>query len=184
MRRYLKVLADHELRSLFLASAVARFPIGITGLALLLLAHQASNSFAVGGLASGFYVAGLAVAAPFLGRSIDRLGARPTLIACAFAYPIALAGAGFSFALGAPNIVGLLLCAGAGACFPPVTASVRSFFSLRLRDDAELATAYSLESVLIEVIFIAGPLLVALFLSAGSALWAVLFAAACAFVGT
>lgn len=184
VQRYVQLLSDREIRSLFLASAAARFPIGIVGLALLLLAQQASGSFAVGGLASGCYMAGLAVAAPFLGRSIDRLGARPTLLACAFAYPIALGCAAFCFAIGAPSVVGLLLSACAGACFPPVSASMRSFFSERLRDDAELATAYSLESVLIEVTFIAGPLLVALFVSAGSALSAVLFSAACALSGT
>jgi len=60
---------------------------------------------------------------------------------------------------------------------------VRTFLRQRLGDDPALATAYSLDSVLIETIFIAGPLLVALFVAAASARFAIWFAAACGCVG-
>jgi hypothetical protein len=53
-----------------------------------------------------------------------------------------------------------------------------------LRNDELLAAAYSLESVLIELIFIVGPLLVALFVALASPGVAVLFAAACGSIGT
>ena len=68
--------------------------------------------------------------------------------------------------------------AGAGA------RSLRTFMRQRLADEAQLATAYSLESVLIELIFIVGPALVALFVAFLSAGAAVVFAAACGLVGT
>src|SRR6185369_4968849 len=51
-------------------------------------------------------------------------------------------------------------------------------------EDTLLATAYSLESVLIELIFIVGPMLVALFVATASPAAAVLFAAASGCVGT
>jgi len=51
-------------------------------------------------------------------------------------------------------------------------------------DNMLLTTAYSLESVLIETIFIIGPLLVAGFVAAASPAWAVAFAAACGALGT
>jgi len=54
---------------------------------------------------------------------------------------------------------------------------MRTYFKQRLSDDTLLATAYSLESVLIELIFIVGPMLVALFVAAASAAAAVMFAA-------
>jgi predicted MFS family arabinose efflux permease len=47
-----------------------------------------------------------------------------------------------------------------------------------------LATAYSLESVLIELIFILGPVVVAIFVALASPAAAVLFAAACGCAGT
>ena len=61
---------------------------------------------------------------------------------------------------------------------------MRTLFRHRLGDDPLLATAYSLESVLIETIFIVGPMLVAIFIVVSSASIAVLFAAACGATGT
>jgi hypothetical protein len=61
---------------------------------------------------------------------------------------------------------------------------MRTFLKQRLKDDALLAAAYSLESVLIETIFILGPLLVALFVALLSPAAAVGFAAVCGFAGT
>jgi hypothetical protein len=61
---------------------------------------------------------------------------------------------------------------------------MRTYFRQRLRNDELLIAAYSLESVLIELIFIVGPLLVAAFVALASPAAAVLFAAACGLVGT
>jgi predicted MFS family arabinose efflux permease len=61
---------------------------------------------------------------------------------------------------------------------------MRTFFRRRLAEEPLLATAYSLESVLIETIFIAGPVLVAFFVAYASASAAVLFAAMCGITGT
>jgi predicted MFS family arabinose efflux permease len=61
---------------------------------------------------------------------------------------------------------------------------MRTYLRQRLGEDALLSAAYSLESVLIELIFIVGPMLVALFVAVSSAAMAVLFAALCGCVGT
>jgi predicted MFS family arabinose efflux permease len=59
---------------------------------------------------------------------------------------------------------------------------MRTFFRQRLADE-HLATAYSLESVLIEFIFILGPLVVALFVALASPATAVYFAAGSGCIG-
>jgi hypothetical protein len=61
---------------------------------------------------------------------------------------------------------------------------VRTYFRRQLGDDPMLSAAYSAESFLIEMIFIAGPMIVAVFVALASAAAAVWFAAACAFAGT
>jgi hypothetical protein len=61
---------------------------------------------------------------------------------------------------------------------------MRTYFKRRLADDTSLAAAYSLESVLIETVFIVGPVLVALFVAFASPTLAVLFAAGCGCIGT
>jgi predicted MFS family arabinose efflux permease len=80
--------------------------------------------------------------------------------------------------------VTLALAVVAGAAFPPITVCMRTYLKQRLGDDPLLAAAYSLESVLIETVFIVGPILVALFIALASPVAAVLFAAACGLLGT
>ena len=187
LARYSALLGQPALRSAILASLLGRLPIGIAGIAILMLAQEATGSFGRGGAVAACYVAGLAAVAPLLGRLIDRYGPRVTLLSCAFAFPAALAA--LVAALTAPSAptapwLAFALAATAGACFPPITVCMRTFFKQRLKEEALLGTAYSLESVLIELIFILGPVLVAIFVALASPAAAVLFAAACGCAGT
>ncbi len=184
LARYTTLLALPELRSAIAASVLGRLPIGITGLAILMLAQDASGSFGRGGAVAACYVAGLATLAPLFGRLIDRYGPRPMLLFCAFAFPATLSALALALGSGAPLWLSFALAAATGGSFPPITVCMRTFLKQRLKDDALLATAYSLESVLIELIFILGPVLVALFVALASPAAAVLFAAACGCAGT
>ena len=183
LQRYTALFAHREIRATFTASAIGRLPIGVTGLAILLLVQMSSGSFARGGAAAGCYVAGLALLAPGLGRAIDRIGPAPILLACAVLFPAALVALVAAVAHGA-SALALFFAGAAGASFPPITVCVRTYFRRRLKEEALLATAYSAESVLIELIFILGPVLVALFVAYASPAMAVYFAAVCALVGS
>jgi MFS family permease len=184
LARYTALLDRPELRSAIFASVLGRLPIGITGLAILLLGQDTTGSFGRGGVLAGCYVAGLAAVAPLLGRLIDRRGPGWPLLACAFAFPATLAALVALLAQGAPFALALVCAIAAGAAFPPITVCMRTFFRQRMKDESLLAAAYSLESVVIEIIFIVGPVLVSLFVALASPAAAVLFAAACGCVGT
>lgn len=184
LARYATLLERPELRRTIIASVIGRLPIGILGLAILLASQASSGSFGVAGAVAACYLAGLAAMAPVLGRFIDRAGPSKTLKLCALVFPAALTALVLTLRLDAPPSAAYMLAATAGATFPPITVCLRTYLRQRLADESQLATAYSLESVLIETIFIVGPVLVALFVAYLSAAVAVLFAAGCGVLGT
>ena len=182
--RYSALLASRQTRYSFAASMLGRLPIGMSGLAILLLVQTTTGSFARGGVATACYVAGLATVAPALGRLIDRYGPRLVLLVCGLIFPAALVTLVLAVTRDAPAWLALAFAIAAGASFPPITVCMRAYLKQRLGDDPLLGTAYSLESVLIETVFIIGPLLVASCVALASAAVAVLFAATCGFFGT
>ncbi len=163
---------------------LGRLPMGIAGLAILLYVQSGTHSFVAAGVVSALYVLGLAAIAPLVGRLIDRFGPRPLLLASALIYPAALialvALVEFGAAAGWVAIAALI----AGSMLPPVTICMRALFPRVLNNAELLQTAYSLDSILIESIFVAGPALIALFVAADWRAGAVLFAAACALCGS
>ena len=183
LQRYAAVFAQRDLRRTFAISVLGRLPIGLTGLAVLLLVQTSTASFARGGAAAACYVVGLALIAPILCRTIDRYGPRRILIASGLLFPSALVALVMAVESNA-TLLALAFAGAAGATFPPITVCVRTYFRRRLAEEGLLAAAYSAESVLIEVIFIAGPMLVAGFVAFASAAAAVWFAAACGLSGT
>jgi MFS family permease len=168
------------LRATLASSVLGRLPIGIATLAILIFLQSRTGSFALAGSAAALYVLGLATVAPFLGRAIDRFGPRSVLVASAVIYPLMLAALVGLALEGADQEWIAFTAFVAGAAFPPITVCMRALYPRLLPDPALLQTAYSVDSALIETIFIIGPILVALFASSGYPHGSVLFAAVCA----
>ena len=126
----------------------------------MLYLREQTGSFAIAGAVSGTLAAGSAVGAPVQGRLVDRIGARRVLLPLAVVHAVAL-GAIVGFAeLGAPTVV-LLLCGFvAGFAIPPTSSVLRSLWTDLLEPRLHQA-AYALDSTMIELIFISGPLLTA-----------------------
>ncbi len=183
-QRYAELFRVPGLGATYVASIVGRLPIGIATLAIVLFLRERSGSFSVAGTAAACYVLGLSLIAPALGRLMDRLGPAPVLSASAAIYPLALAALiALVLASAAPWWI-LVAAALAGAAFPPVTVCMRAMYPRLVADPALLHTAYSVDSALVETIFILGPALVALFVAFGAPAGAVALAAVCGAAGT
>jgi MFS family permease len=181
--RYAALFRVPDMAATMLASLVGRIPIGMTGLAILLFVQGQTGSFARAGTASAVYVLGLAAVAPVLGRLIDRAGPRLLLTVSSAVYPLALLAL-VALVLHAMDPLWVAACSFvAGAALPPITICMRTLYPRALGDLSLLRSAFSIDSVLIEIIFILGPALVAIFVAIGYPAGAVLLAAVCALVG-
>ncbi len=161
MRRYLEILRTPHVGRLFAASLLARLPMGINGLAIVLLLRAETGSFGAAGATAGALALGSGLGAPVTARAIDTLGARTLLVLAAVNAAGLLAVVGLARA-GAPT--GALVAAAlvAGAAFPPTSSVLRAHYPRLFGDrPALMQGAFALDSVLTESIFTVAPLLTA-----------------------
>ena len=158
MSVYTRILAVPGIAMVVFATLIGRLPIGISGLAILLYVREVTGSFASAGIATGALALGSAVGAPFQGRLVDRRGLH-MLLPLAFVHAVGLvlvwvlgaADAPIAFIVAATFVTGLAI--------PPLSSVLRSRWPFLLEDNPEmLKGAYALDSVLIGLVFIAGPL--------------------------
>ena len=156
---YRRVLGDPRARAFSLAGLVARLPLSMTGLGMVLLISITTGSFGQAGLVTGAATLAGAVAAPLWGRTIDRVGQARVLVTAAVINSVSLTMLITSVLLGWTLAVTLLAAVGAGLGFSSAGASVRARWAYRLKGTPMLNTAYAFEAVLDEVVFIVGPVL-------------------------
>ena len=184
MRVYARILRSPDVALIVLATLIGRLPIGISGLAILLYVEEVSDSFAAAGVCAGALALGSAAGAPFQGRLIDRRGVE-MLLPLAGVHAAGLLAIWLSGEAGAP--VALLASASlvTGAAIPPLSSVLRSRWPYLLPGRPELlAGAFALDSVLIEMIFVTGPLLTTVVVATVGAQYALIVSAACVLFGT
>ena len=141
------------------ASLVGRLPRGMASLAIVLLVHSATGSYAVAGGAAGAMAIGDAAISPVQGRLIDRLDQRRVLLPSAVLYVLvfsALAGAAETHS---PPALMIGLAGVGGMAYPPISASMKTLWPVLVGGEL-LETAYAIESLIQQSFFFLGPLLV------------------------
>ncbi|HMJ35493.1 MAG TPA: MFS transporter [Baekduia sp.] len=162
--RYARVLRAPHARALLIAEIPARLPVGINGLAIVLFLREHSGSYAAAGAVAAAFGLALGVSSPLIGRLIDRRGLAQVVLPLAMLHTVAMVGLVALGLSGAPVGVLALLAVFAGAFLPPLGSISRSLWPRILRDEDPglLSTALALEGVMIELVFVAGPLITAL----------------------
>jgi MFS family permease len=184
-QRFARVLRAPDVARLLGAAVLARMPIGIDSLGMVLFVRAETGSFARAGLVTAAFGLGVAFSAPVLGRLIDRRGHAQVMLPLAAAHALSL-GALVAFGLaGAPT--GVLVACGlaGGISVPPVGSVVRPLLAgLLVSEENLLPTAYALDGIAIELVFVAGPLLTAAIILVASPAVALLVACGFVLVGT
>jgi predicted MFS family arabinose efflux permease len=157
---------------LFLVSVVARLPLAMFSIGLLVHAEHLTGSFAAAGVVVGALTMSQAIGGPLLGRLVDRRGQTTVLLAGGLVAAAALAAVA-TLPAGTPVGVLVALAAALGLATPPVGACMRALFPAVLSDQHALRAAYAVEAAAVELTWVAGPpfvLLVGALWSTGAAL--------------
>jgi MFS family permease len=179
-----EVLAISHVKAVATASLVARLPRGMASLAVVLLVHSATTSYAAAGVAGGAMAIGDAAISPLQGRLIDRLGQRRVLLPSAAVYFLLFAGLAAAAETHGPAALLIAFAGAGGMAYPPISASMKSLWPGLVGGGRLLQTAYAIESLIQQTLFFLGPLLVAGLVAVGSPAIAVVTTGLFAFVGT
>ncbi|HWB66568.1 MAG TPA: hypothetical protein VG708_07050 [Mycobacteriales bacterium] len=177
---YRELLRRPHVAGVLATSLLARLPQGMSGLAILLFLVPVVGYGRSGG-ATGVAVATGALSSVWLARLIDRIGVRRVLLPVALVYGGGMIGLAES--RGGPYPVVLVICAVIGAATPPITSVVRGLWP-QILDPASAQTAYGLEATAQELIYIAGPAVVALIAGLADARTAVFTTGAVGLLGS
>jgi MFS family permease len=164
---------------------LARLPYGIFALAAILYLAQARGSYGVAGLVDGAFGLGAAAGAPWQSRLIDRLGQRRVLVVAA-AVDVTATGLLIALTEASAPTLALVACGlVGGVAVPNVGGALRTMWTdLMHGRDALLPTAFAIDSVALEALFTAGPLLAAAIIGVASPAAALVVSAACTLAGT
>jgi predicted MFS family arabinose efflux permease len=165
-RKYVDFVRQPDVAPLLAVALLARMPIGMMGFAMLMFLRESLGDFARAGTAVGVNFVVMALAAPVQGRIIDRKGPRRMLFVTGTVQPIALVGVLLSAHYGLPFFVTLACAAAAGAFASPITTLTRTLWRNLFHTEDDRRTAFSLDAVMIEINFTAGPAIMAFVLAA------------------
>jgi MFS family permease len=139
------------------SGALARLPMSMVGIGIVLMVSAEYGSYGLAGRVSAVYVIAQAVCSPQLSRLVDRHGQARIMqpaVAVSAAGLVALVAAALA---DAPEAVLYVAAAVTGAAIGSFGSLVRARWSNTLADPRQMHTAYALESALDELVFVVGP---------------------------
>jgi len=155
---YRELLRTHGVARIIAAQLTARFPNGMTSLAILLHVEQQTGSYGAAGLVLAAASIGQAIAGPVTSRWMGIWGMRRVLTlttaVCAAAILV--------MALVPMGVVGYMVCGLiAGLSTPPVQSAVRTIYP-KIVNARQLTALFSLDASLQEIIWILAPVVITL----------------------
>ena len=157
---YRRVFAHPGAPAFSATGVLARLPMSMMTLGIVILISDLRGSYAAAGQVAAAFVVGNAVVALAQGRMADRFGQTVVLyvdgVVFALATGLLVRSATADWADPLPHV----FAAVAGAFMPQVGAMIRSRWAHLVTDDEQRHTAFAVEAVGDEIVFVAGPSIV------------------------
>lgn len=159
---YRRVLSLPGALAFSLSGLVARLPISMVSLGIVLLVSTRTGSYSQAGVVSASFVIATSLFAIVQGRLVDRLGQSRLLLPAvlAFAGSMILLMVAVEWSWGTPAAVGFAFLAGAAQ--PQIGSFVRARWSHVVPERSMVQTAFAFEAVVDETVFMVGPTVVTL----------------------
>ncbi|MDP5094264.1 MAG: hypothetical protein NWQ12_00180, partial [Candidatus Nanopelagicales bacterium] len=139
------------------AAFIARLPISMVGLGIVLMISALRDSYAVAGVVAAAYTVSAALINPLGARAVDRWGQLRIVRVLVTVHVLGLLVLAYAAVADAPAWLLLVIAIAAGGSQPATGALVRARWAHLLGGDGRLRTAFAFEGVLDELIFIVGP---------------------------
>lgn len=164
-------------------SLLARLPIAMVGLSLLLYVQRETNSFTIAGLVSAGALIGVAIGAVAQGRIMDRLGPTWPMLITTTLFVGAVIAEIRAIEAGRSTLVLVELAVLIGLTEPVIGSASRALWTHLVPAGPIRHAAFAYEAISLEVFFILGPALAGILVAAPWAGTALVFSAVCMTTG-
>lgn len=157
LTKYRLAFADPRARAFSFAGFIARMPISMVGIGILMYVESARGNYTLAGAVSATGAIASAVGGPITSRLTDRFGQHRVLPWQIFIVVTAAAALIFTIPSDLPAIFIFIFATISGFFAPSIGALVRARWTALLVSGPVLITAFSVESMIDEIIFVIGP---------------------------
>lgn len=157
LNRYREILALPGAWQFALAGLIARAPMSMVGISIILAVRALYGNYSLAGLVSAMQVISYAFGAPVLARLVDRYGQRQVMLPSIMVSALATVGLIFAILNTVPALVLVPITIVMGASAGSIGALARSRWAYVCENPGQLQVAYAMEAALDELVFVLGP---------------------------
>ncbi len=154
---YLEILRRPGAARFTAAAFIARIPISMVALGIVLMVSELRGSYALAGIVAAAYTISSALLSPLGSRAVDRWGQMRVVRVLVVVHAVSLLLLAWATVADAGSLALVALAIVSGSTQPATGALVRARWAHVLGPDIRLRTAFAFEGVLDELIFVIGP---------------------------
>ena len=173
---YRSFLALPDVPQTLVVTFLARMPVGMIALSMMMFLRDALGDFKSAGMMLGLLYVAMAVSSPIKGRLIDRVGTRLPLLVCGVMDPLSFGLFIAAVWYGWPVSAIAACVISMGLFTTPIATLSRAMWRHRFDADHERRMAFAVDSILMEINFTLGPAIIGIVLALANPTAAILIA--------